>query len=738
MNRIKRLVSITLIIFLFVGRVGVYSVLASETQPPAEKTPVEETTTEETGDTTKVEETVEPSPSPAEEEPGIDIENEAVVINDIDSTAETGDNEIVEITPTPTPETTEEGEEEVVEETQDACDLESEADCAEETQGVEEEGAGVADEIGEAVEEEGQELTQDQGGETSGEEGAVEIETGDAVSVTQVENSVNTTEVGSEILYQTLNIFVPGDIDLSVSPLAIAETVFGENENNEPVVNVAVLDVNNITYLSNDIVSFANTGDNQAGGISEAIITTGDAYSVVSLLNEVNTTIVDSTIHIVTINIFGNVEGNILLPELSLDSGVDCCGETVQIGNTATVENNVGSSAVSGENIITTTNTEIVSITTGEANSVVNIVNIVNKSLIGTVFHYLHISSLGTWVGDFLGWDGFEALEGGGSLALSSTGNEGNGSDCPGCVGDVSIENGAYVTNNISSMANTGGNSINGDGGSINTGNAYSSVSIINLINSSIINSTGFFGFINIFGFFEGDIGGASLFEVEEKEVIEIEPEIVEENTENAEPGSTVHEAGGELEIYQYNNVGTHVLPGDTVTFFITVRNPGTGRVYGAVLDLGLIKDGVNVGGGLFELGDIESGKGIKITTGMVLSEDAEPGDYMAHAEVGGYVGPDNDLISAYSDSFFKIVGYSPLPLMPGIVEEVQAVEPKKEVLGTSSPEGMSKEEMFKFFLFGLTGLYVPSKSLQKRKEIAEAVVKGGKKIGMLMTSFFA
>jgi len=70
---------------------------------------------------------------------------------------------------------------------------------------------------------------------------------------------------------------------------------------------------------------------------------------------------------------------------------------------------------------------------------------------------------------------------------------------------------------------------------------------------------------------------------------------------------------------------------------------------------------------------------------------------------------------------------------------DMEAIEPKEEVLGAfTSPDGMTKEEMFKFFVLGLTGLYVPSKSIQKRKEIAEAVVKGGKQIGTLLTSFFA
>ncbi len=633
-----------------------------------------------------------PSPSPT---PGTEVDNDAEVTNDVDSTAISGENTINQPSPSPspTPDATPAGESD-----EPLCQVEVEDDCPDEPEVM-------------------PEVSPDPTPLPIDEPIPAEVDTGDAVSVTEVENSVNTTEVDTQVLFQTLNIFVPGDIDLATSPLAIAENVFGQDSNNEAVVNVTVTEVNNIAYLSNDIVSFANSGNNTVEGAQEAVINTDDAYSIVSLLNKVNTTIIGSTIHIVTINIFGAIQGNILLPELSSEIEDSGYSGTTQIESKTVVENDVDSTAISGQNAIT--NADGASINTGSAVSAVNVINVVNTSLIRVVFHRLIINTLGTWIGSFLGWDDFEAANGGGSLSLNSTNTEGNGEDsCSSCSGDISIGNEARVVNNISSTANTGGNSVEASEASIDTGDAHSVVSLVNFVNSSIIDSFGFLGFINIFDQLNGDIGGTSLFASQEPEA---EPQVEEEDTsEQGEPGPSIREAGGELDIYQYNNVGTHVLPGDTVTFFVTVRNPGTGRVYDVVLDLGLIKDGEDVGGGIFELGDIKQGEGVKVTTGMVLSEDSEPGDYLAHAVVTGYVGPDNELISAYSDSFFKIVGLSPLPLMPGTVQEVGAADYEGEVLaGAIVSQGLTLEEKLRFLLVGLIAAYLVTKGFEKRKKLA-------------------
>lgn len=486
-----------------------------------------------------------------------------------------------------------------------------------------------------------------------------DIQTGDASSVVAVDNSVNTTSVNSNIIYQTINIFNTqnGPLDLT-TPYAIMNDVLNNNDKkNEPIVNVAVVSINNYAYLSNAVISTANTGGNSVTTSGSAVIDTGNAYSVVTLLNKVNVTLIDSTIHFITINVFGELDGNIILPDLA--QTVNCssgCGVTGSASNSATIANTVDSQATSGEN--TATVKKNADITTGDSTSIVNVNDLVNTTLSGVVFYNLNIQTFGEWLGQFLGWDIFGPSSDSNIALTGATDSSGlSGS------GETDVTNSAVVSNNVSSNAITGNNNAQGKKVSITTGNAYSIVSIFNMVNTTAYNAVGFFGFINIFGKWVGDIGGQSEFQSQSANT---DPDGNNNNDSNQgtqtssttnDSGSQQQEEGGMLEVLQTNNVGEYVLPGDTVTFFITVKNPGTGKVYNSKLSLYLLKDGVNMGGATFDLGDIPGGRGVKVTTGLVLSLSAPAGEYIARAYVAGSVGKDNNEVSATSDSTFMIEG---------------------------------------------------------------------------------
>lgn len=494
------------------------------------------------------------------------------------------------------------------------------------------------------------------------------INTGDAVSETSLQNTINTNSINSEVVYQTVNIFVEenGNINLS-DPFTIAASAISEN-GDQPVINISVTSVNNYTYLSNDIVSTANTGINTINGGEAALINTGDAYSIVSLLNQVNFTIINSKLHIVTINIFGKLNGNIILPDVNASTLCDGCGISLSIDNNANLTNNVDSTAVTGQNSIEGSGT----ITTGNAQSSVNNINLVNTNLVGVNAQVLYITVFGTWDGNFIGWGNFGPQSGGASLVFIYLGPaSGNGNGCATCSGTINIQNSAFVTNNVTSLANTGGNSINGNG-TIQTGQSFSAVSLINLINTNFINSIGFFGFINIFGDWAGDIGGESNFKTQEED----------NSSQSSGSGSSQGElTDGYLEVSQTNNAGEYILPGDTVTFFIKVKNPSNGDVHDTKLWLSLIKDGVNVGGAYFDLGNISPQKGVKVTTGLVLSKNAPAGIYTARAYAEGMTGENSNTVSSSADSMFTIFG----ALQNLIVQEAQASENPKGVLGNET-----------------------------------------------------
>lgn len=647
-------------------------------------------------------EEITPTPTPTAEQT-TNVENNTTVDNSVSTTSDTGNNSI-NPTPTPTPEETSTSEAVQTEPTpaSNAADATPTptSPAASERQAQEEgtitatNSADVSNSVSSTSETGDNSITNPLPNEENSENlssqetstSSASINTGDAFSVTNAENSLNSTSLNSEAVYQTLNLFVNENGNLNISdPFSIAANVIPEYPN-DSVINVSVTNVNNYAYLSNEVVSYANTGGNLINGSNTAtassVINTGDAYSLVSLLNKVNFTVINSKIHIVSINIFANLNGNIVLPDLlnSSFSNCDTCGISLSASNAAVLENNVDSNAVTGQNSISGLSG---SITTGNANSVVNLLNILNTTFFGTAVQGLYINVLGSWIGNFIGWGAFGPQTGGGNLAFYQTGSVVSGSsDCPFCTGDTSIQNDATVINNISSTANTGTNTINGGNGTITTGNAFSAVSLINLINTNFINSFGFFGFVNIFGNWTGDIGGQAEFEALETpsgEEAPSEETVLESSAQN----SDVREEGGLLAVTQTNNVGSYVLPGDTVTFFVKVKNIGSGKVYETKLKLYLIKDGEIAGGTTFDLGAIPAGRTVNLTTGFVLSKNAPGGQYIARAYVLGKTGANNDKVDASADSTFNIFGTQ--NLVQALTAGGNNNQPPKAVLGANT-----------------------------------------------------
>ncbi|RJQ37103.1 hypothetical protein C4559_03935 [Candidatus Microgenomates bacterium] len=554
--------------------------------------------------------------------------------------------------------------------------------------------------------------------------------TGDAVSTVNVENKINTTVINSQIINQTINFFVAHDGNLDLSdPLKIVSDIIPAHQS-DPIINVSVTNVNNYSYLSNSIIAFANTGANTINGVKTAIINTGNAYSMVSLLNQVNFTVVNSTIHIITINIFGQLNGNIILPSApNQSSNCNECGVNLRADNKANIDNKINSQAISGQNSITATDSG--NITTGEVKSAVNSLNMVNTNLVGINTRALYINNFGSWNGNFVGWGNFGPKTGGGGMAFHNFGSNEN-NNCPSCTDFVAAENNnASVSNNVSSSANTGGNDINAGNGAITTGDAFSAVSIFNFINSSFINSIGFFGFVNIFGDWNGDTGGKNFFETQDTTSTQ-NNENEDKNTDTSSDSNQNQqiqqkEEGGLLSIMQSNNVGEYVLPGDTVTFFVNIRNTGSGKVYDGKLDIVLIKDDEDVGGATFDLGNISVGKGIKLSTGIVLSKSTLPGTYKAVAKVSGTVGKDDLIVSATANSSFNVFGN--FTLVTTAPTDNTPKEPNnihQTVLGVTNKDQKTKRndmELTYGLIFSLLG-YIAIRSLREKNKLAKVFEK--------------
>ncbi len=177
-------------------------------------------------------------------------------------------------------------------------------------------------------------------------------------------------------------------------------------------------------------------------------------------------------------------------------------GQTwVDLTNLVNVINTLQSNAASG-NVLASSNTTAGDVTTGAASVVANLIN-----LLASAWSWSNgdLSFFVKSIGDFnkdITLDPTQTKVGGGG-ALGSGVNGSNDSNL-----NVNAQNGANIVNNVDLSAQSGNASANSNtaAGSVASGNAMAEVNIINLINSFIASGNSFFGILNIFGNFNGDI----------------------------------------------------------------------------------------------------------------------------------------------------------------------------------------------------------------------------------------
>lgn len=139
------------------------------------------------------------------------------------------------------------------------------------------------------------------------------------------------------------------------------------------------------------------------------------------------------------------------------------------------------------------------------------------------------------------------------------------------------------------------------------------------------------------------------------------------------------------LNLDSSHNVGEFVYPGDTVTFFVTLKNSGSTNAKNIVLWQN-IHDGEPdpVATLPVKVGDLESGREIKITYGLTIPKGTPPDLYKSSITALGKDELDNEILSNMSRSEFLVRGLSELSL----VKKVQAAEKTKKpsVLGATIP----------------------------------------------------
>ncbi len=383
------------------------------------------------------------------------------------------------------------------------------------------------------------------GNEIESEETAsdTEIETGDVNVYANVLNIVNTNNINSEIVQITENFNnLSADILMNqpeTTPTQMSHDLVAglcQNIHCQSLTTFKLTNSNNAT-VNNDIDLAGNSGGNSISGAGEnSAIRTGTVNALVNIINIVNNNVINSRWTIATFNIFGDWEGDLVLPsELYFDQYTTVGADTgvtehnmnkivlnVNNNNQAAISNNVNANANSGGNTAKGAILQDASTETGDSESLTNVKNMANVSLVNSSWFLNIVNTLGSWTGNVYSLPenmDFEQTPLGMTFFSASGADENALQEFHDAVGglaqgdEVTIEiennNKAVINNNVDVQANSGGNEI--DGGDLQntriiTGYSRALANILNFANINLINSNLNVGLTNIFGSWNGNI----------------------------------------------------------------------------------------------------------------------------------------------------------------------------------------------------------------------------------------
>lgn len=310
--------------------------------------------------------------------------------------------------------------------------------------------------------------------------------------------------------------------------------------------------------ITNEVTLSAVTGGNSASGnTGSGTIKTGKAIALANLINLTNTNLNVAQWLIGVVNIFGELAGNIILPQeaespantsntnstagsllvensttgpasSNLSSLATSSQTNFATANSADITSHVEATANSGNNVASF-NTGGGVVATGDSDTSVKNTTIVNSNIIaeeGTVWLII-VNEMGKWVGQIVGapWGTTVASNSlplisekgtAGSQTFSTlVANEGTGplSDNQSSLEtqteeSLSTQNQAGITNNIQATADSGNNtaSDNTGSGQIESGAAKTGVNLINMANTSVVAKKFVAIFVNVLGSLFGAI----------------------------------------------------------------------------------------------------------------------------------------------------------------------------------------------------------------------------------------
>ncbi len=297
---------------------------------------------------------------------------------------------------------------------------------------------------------------------------------------------------------------------------------------------------NNDATIGTDMNLVADSGHNRAHDNidGDTSVESGDANVSANALTLANNNIEGGKVQYNVVNIYGELHGDIILPEeevanpsatMNANNGANSTNtasnttnntDTTNQSNNANINNNLNLNASTGDNYASD-NGGGANVSSGDTKVTANVLNVANSNIDGQTMWLVIVNQAGKWVGKLLGADGNMAGSDGtefivnddGSITASNNGNgEGstnNASSTTNNTNTTTQSNNATINNNLNLSANTGDNRSHDNLGGDNTvksGDATIIANLINFVNNNISgNGKLVVTVVNVFGSWFGD-----------------------------------------------------------------------------------------------------------------------------------------------------------------------------------------------------------------------------------------
>lgn len=330
--------------------------------------------------------------------------------------------------------------------------------------------------------------------------------TGDAAAMATMLNVVNSSvTAGDNQKVASFTQDIMGDVkgDIILYPMLLKAML----EAQAPGNTNATIDATSNLNINNNVELNATSGNATVSGNTAAgNATTGSAKSVANVVNILNSMIATQQSFIGTINIYGSLEGDILvapdfIPQM-LANNKQPGGSDTKLSNDATtnIVNNISTVAESGAAAVFG-NTTGGNATSGNADTGVVIFNLTGHQIVAKNSMLVFVNVLGKWVGVIV-----DAPEGATAAMI------GNGVTTNEYAPDLTVNSQSNhgITNTIAVNAQSGDATVSGNttAGNAVTGSAQALANVANVSNSQI-GATDWFGvlFINVFQDWRGSFG---------------------------------------------------------------------------------------------------------------------------------------------------------------------------------------------------------------------------------------